>query len=125
MTRQDRLAEGKKRLADGKFKDEVERENLTAYIALLEDREKNPERNCKLATKVATTETNLRRLLYDAKYVRGYGLNVSVNGVSANLRIDTGASGILINSKMAEKAGLTRLSDLRIGGIGDKGASHG
>jgi predicted aspartyl protease len=39
--------------------------------------------------------------------------------------LDTGASGILINKTLAEKAGVTRLADVDIRGIGDKGEKRG
>jgi predicted aspartyl protease len=48
-----------------------------------------------------------------------------VNGAKSNLLLDTGASGILINRNLAEKAGVTRLSDTDIRGIGDKGGKSG
>jgi tetratricopeptide (TPR) repeat protein len=125
LSRQERLAEFKKRFAESKYENEEEQTNLVDAIAILEDREKNPERTCKMTTKVTSTETKLETLFYDAKRIRGFGLAVNVNGVRSNLLMDTGASGILINSKIAEKAGLTKINEQRIGGVGDKGAAHG
>ncbi len=52
----------------------------------------------------------------------GYALQVRFNDrVSADLKLDTGAGGILIGRKLAERAGFVKLSDTYIGGIGDKG----
>jgi len=122
----ERLAEWKKRLALGKFDDDVhEREGLTAAISVLENEEKQPEHSCRLVSKTLPTETTLVPLLIDAKRLRGYGLSVKVNDTSSKLLVDTGASGILINSKIAEKAGVTKIADQHIGGIGDRGASTG
>jgi len=78
-----------------------------------------------LSSKTLPAEINLVPLLIDAKHLRGYGLTVKVNDISSKLLVDTGASGILINSKIAEKAGVTKIADQHIGGIGDRGASTG
>lgn len=54
---------------------------------------------------------------------KGYGLQVKFNDrASAVLLLDTGAGGITIGRKLAEKAGAVRIADTRIFGIGDKGS---
>jgi len=54
---------------------------------------------------------------------KGYGLRVTFNDrASADLLLDTGAGGITIGRKLAEKAGAVKIADTRIGGIGDKGS---
>lgn len=121
----ERLEEWKKFLAKGKFEDEREHRGIEGAIAVLEDEQKQSQHSCRLAARTLPAETNLVPLLIDAKRLRGYGLTVKVNDTSSKLLLDTGASGILINSKVAEKAGVTRIADRRIGGIGDKGASSG
>lgn len=53
---------------------------------------------------------------------KGYGLQVNFNDrASALLLLDTGAGGITIGRKLAEKAGAVKIADTSIGGIGDKG----
>ncbi|HXO38194.1 MAG TPA: aspartyl protease family protein, partial [Candidatus Acidoferrum sp.] len=53
---------------------------------------------------------------------KGYGLRVTFNDrASADLLLDTGAGGITIGRKLAEKAGAVKIADTWIGGIGDKG----
>jgi tetratricopeptide (TPR) repeat protein/predicted aspartyl protease len=53
---------------------------------------------------------------------KGYGLQVKFNDrASAVLLLDTGASGVTIGRKLAEKAGAVKIADSRIGGIGDQG----
>ena len=53
---------------------------------------------------------------------RGYGLNVKFNDrTSAVLLLDTGAGGITVGRKLAEKAGVVKIADSYIYGIGDKG----
>lgn len=53
---------------------------------------------------------------------KGYGLQVKFNDrASADLLLDTGAGGITIGRKLAERAGAIKIADTWIGGIGDKG----
>lgn len=53
---------------------------------------------------------------------KGYGLTVKFNDrASAVLLVDTGAGGITIGRKLAEKAGAVKISDTFIFGIGDQG----
>ena len=80
---------------------------------------------CRLITKVKSTEALLEPLSDGPTRVRGYGLSVKVNGVSSRLLLDTGASGILIDRKTAEKAGVKSITDIHVGGIGDAGAAAG
>lgn len=52
----------------------------------------------------------------------GYGLQVKFNDrVSADLLLDTGAGGITLGRKLAERAGAVKIADTWIGGVGDKG----
>jgi tetratricopeptide (TPR) repeat protein len=101
------------------------RTNMERELAMLEQRDSQSANDCRLMTKVSETHTNLEPLLYDPTHIRGYGLNVKVNGTSAKLMLDTGASGILVDSKIAEKAGVKRLVDQDIHGIGDRAAPLG
>jgi predicted aspartyl protease len=48
-----------------------------------------------------------------------------VNGATAKLRLDTGASGIVIDKKIADKAGVKKIVEQNAGGIGDKGPAAG
>jgi len=53
---------------------------------------------------------------------KGYGLQVKFNdGASAVLLLDTGAGGIVIGNKLAERAHAVKIADTFIGGIGDQG----
>lgn len=53
----------------------------------------------------------------------GYGVQVKFNDrSSAMLHVDTGAGGIIIGRKLAERAGAVKISDTSIGGVGDKGS---
>ena len=53
---------------------------------------------------------------------KGFGLQVKFNDrVSAELLLDTGAGGITIGRKLAERAGAIKIANTWIGGVGDKG----
>ena len=60
----------------------------------------------------------LRRLLEGGR-ITGVSLPIQINDVKADLRLDTGASGILLSSHFAERAGIRRLADTEIAGIGN------
>jgi predicted aspartyl protease len=78
-----------------------------------------------LAKPVEKTQTDLYPLMVDPVHLRGWGLRVRLNDHVAKLLVDTGASGILIGRRQAEKAGVVRISEDRISGIGDNGAIGG
>ena len=101
------------------------RENLERRLELLKARQQQPSRSCKLVSQVNSTETNLERLMIDPTHLHGYGLRVNVNGQTARLLLDTGASGLLINRRMAEKAGVRSVIKNTMQGIGDKGPMTG
>ncbi len=63
--------------------------------------------------------------MYDAQYVRAWGLEVAFNDKKSRLVIDTGASGLYINSALAQRAGLKPIARTQIGGIGDNGPQGG
>jgi TonB family protein len=110
----------------GDTNDDAEtRAGMQHYLEYLKARAKDPRGACHLVSEKATTETNLVRMMVDPTHLRGYGLSVLVNGEKSKLLLDTGASGILINRNLAERAGVTKLSDADIRGIGDKGSRSG
>jgi tetratricopeptide (TPR) repeat protein len=105
--------------------DDERRRRLEELFVVLQDRVAKPSRSCRLTTKVIEMETKLELLLRDPTHMRGFGLSVKLNGVSSKLLLDTGAGGILVNSKIAEKARIKRVVQSDIKGIGDKGAATG
>lgn len=102
-----------------------ERKSLKFIEQLLDAENQQPNTTCRLVTKPAATQITLERLMLDPTHYRGFGLVVRVNGTASKLMLDTGASGILVNSRIAQKAGVQRIADRPIGGIGDKGAADG
>jgi tetratricopeptide (TPR) repeat protein len=51
------------------------------------------------------------------------GLEVQINGKKRRLEIDTGASGLVLTSAAAKAAGLAPEVEIKLSGIGDKGAA--
>ena len=60
----------------------------------------------------------------DPKHLRGYGLSVNLNGSVTKLMLHTGASGIVANSRLAERAGITKITEMKGAGVGDKGTKN-
>jgi Tfp pilus assembly protein PilF len=112
-------------LAGANNDDAEARENLEHELAMIESESNAQEHNCRMVTNVAKTETRMEPLLYDPRNIRGYGLVVKLNGVSSRLMLDTGASGILVDSKIAAKAGIKPIVSEKIQGVGDKGGMAG
>jgi len=57
---------------------------------------------------------------------RAYSLSVRLNDrTSANVMLDTGASGLTISRKLAEKAGVRKLSEHSLEGVGSAGGAMG
>jgi tetratricopeptide (TPR) repeat protein len=105
--------------------DEEETMWLRSSLAFLQATVNKPVHACKLVSKVEKTDTKLDILYVDAQHVRGYGLTVKMNGHNNHMLLDTGASGILMGRKAAEKAGLSRLTEQVYYGVGDKGMQTG
>ena len=100
--------------------------DLRNYLDALKIRFHDSNHVCRLANKPASEQTDLLVISGETvRHVRGYGLVVALNGRNSKLLLDTGADGIVVDHKIAEKAGLTRLLDTTIGGFGDRGKSTG
>jgi tetratricopeptide (TPR) repeat protein len=97
------------------------RADIASYLEYLKERAKQKSSPCRLVSKVTATETPLVRLLEDPTHLRGYGLTVSLNGHKSSLMLDTGASGILVKRAIAEHAGISKITETKVMGIGKKG----
>lgn len=121
----DRIQYLENRLADTDTDSGEDRADTLRYLSYLKMRAGESGKRCRMVSHVTSTETPLVRLLMDPRHLRGYGLTVNLNGHNTKLMLDTGASGILVDRGAAEKAGVTRLMETKIGGIGDKGTKSG
>ena len=102
--------------------DGEEQRRLRTALLTLQDQSERSGRSCRLVKNPGSTQTNLEPLMYDPKHIRGYGLRVGLNGTSSKLLLDTGASGIVVDRKIAEKAGIKPVAESQSSGIGDRGA---
>jgi tetratricopeptide (TPR) repeat protein len=124
LARTERIQYYEKYLAGPNNSDTDERGDLESYLTYLKERAKQQDHPCRLVSKVTSTETPLVRLLLDPTHLRGYGLPVVLNGTRARVMLDTGASGIVVNRRLAERAGITKLTETKIWGVGDKGRKN-
>jgi tetratricopeptide (TPR) repeat protein len=125
LSRAERIKYLQEYLAQQTNDDPETRASMQHYLEYLKARAKDSRGACHLVSNAKTTEAQLLRLFVDPTHLRGYGLPVTVNDKKSRLLLDTGASGIVINRNLAERAGVTRLSETEIGGIGDKGNKSG
>jgi len=125
LPRADQIRELEQYLAGANNDDSKTHDWLERRLDLLKARQEQPRRSCRLVSNVQHTDTRLERMLIDPTHLHGYGLRVDVNGQTARLLLDTGASGLLINRKMAERAGVKPLVQTKMEGIGDKGPVSG
>jgi len=122
----DRLKYLKEYLATPGNEDAAHREGLEHQLAVLEDEVSTPTHSCKLVTKVTSTQTKFDPVGMDMdSRISGYGLPVKVNGATANLQLDTGASGIVLGRKMAQKANIKLITSETLQGIGEGPAASG
>ncbi len=125
LPRSQRIAALEAYLAAPHPEDADETRNLEQYLEYLKATRDQPVHACRLTSKIDSTDTRLEPLMRDATHVRAYGLDVKLNDHSAKLLLDTGASGIVVGRKTAERANAVRISALSYAGIGDKGPRSG
>jgi tetratricopeptide (TPR) repeat protein len=126
LPRKEKLAAMEAYLSGPHPDDEEETKWMSEYLAFLKATSDKPVHACRLVSKVEKTETKLDTMYgSDGHRMRGIGLSVKLNERIAHLLLDTGAGGIMVSHKVAEKAGLTPISAAHYGGIGDKGLQSG
>jgi tetratricopeptide (TPR) repeat protein len=121
LPRSQRIEHYQAYLADASNSDLEERINMEKYLSYLKEEAKQHRQPCRLVSRITNTQTPLVRLLEDPTHLRGYGLAVILNGTRANIMLDTGASGIVVKRRIAEKAGIAKLTETNIWGVGDRG----
>lgn len=121
LSRSERITYLENTLAGANNWDAERRAATASYLEYLKERAKRKSGACRLVSRITATETPLVRLLRDQEHLRGYGLPVELNGHKSGLMLDTGATGILVKRSIAEKAGISKISAIKVGGIGDKG----
>ena len=125
LKRSERIKYLEEYLSQGNADDAEARLHMQQYLEYLKARALGPSA-CRLVSNVTSTEAPLVTLLLrDPSHLRGYGLEVDFGEAKSKLLLDTGAGGIVINRRIAEKAGLKQISATTMGGIGDKGEAPG
>ncbi len=98
---------------------------LKEYADSLRATADQPAHSCRLVSKVDKTDTPLLALLKSPTSIRGYGLQVKLNDREYRMELDTGASGIMVGRRQAERAGLEKIARESFGGVGDEGLQSG
>jgi predicted aspartyl protease len=123
------LAERVKALSDYLAQDTSDDTNArkarALELAILQGQLSGPVQQCRMISKISSTQTELKELYDGPNRQFGYGLDVKLNGTSARLLLDTGASGILVDRKIAEKAGVQHIAQTTVQGYGDSGPVAG
>jgi tetratricopeptide (TPR) repeat protein len=105
---------------------EEETKVMTEYLEFLKTTADQSIHACRLVSKVEQTETKLEAIrAVNSHRMSGIGLKTKVNAQDVLLQLDTGASGIILDRRAAEKAGLARISAAHMRGIGDHGERSG
>jgi tetratricopeptide (TPR) repeat protein len=115
--------------------------SLQQYEDYLQKTRNDPPHNCKLMNNTEHVDIKLAyvhdpqlvegmgtlgpMLISNMQHIAAVGLELKVNDHPHLLMLDTGASGINIDRKAANRAGLKRISDVQYSGIGDQGARTG
>jgi predicted aspartyl protease len=107
-------------LGQTKNDDAETRRKLKGRLDFLKAARSEESARCRLVSDVTSTDTSLSPVQSRSGHVQGTGLQLTINGQDAKLLLDTGASGILINGKLASQAGLKPVSDFQMSGVGDK-----
>jgi tetratricopeptide (TPR) repeat protein len=119
----EQLAEMEKYFADVSNDEPNATTNREAALKVLKDAAQHPEKRCRLVTKPDQVKIPLEKFLDGPNWYKGVGLKVDVTGHKSTLLLDTGASGIVLSAKAAEKAGIKPIAHGTIFGIGDKGGA--
>jgi predicted aspartyl protease len=134
-----RIDEQKQFLAANASMDGEEHKRAEKYLEYLVTEADSSGKNCRVTSSAASTELQLVPLMSNEKWVcnsqgacgqslrriRGWGVNVHLNSREADLEVDSGASGLVINRAIAERSGLKTAERIQLSGVGDEGAQGG
>ena len=119
LPRQQRTDELAKYLRETSSLDAKTRDSLGTEEAFLKARHPG---DCRVTAKSDNVKLLLKPVYASfALQPTAYGLDVSINGKSRRLQVDSGASGIVLTPAAAKRIGLTPEFQVHAGGIGDEG----
>ncbi len=118
-----RIDQQKQFLASANGLDPEERARSERGLTNLMNQERNPDQTCHVTSSLTSAELPLVPILSQGNSTRiqTWGLHVLFNNNATVLGVDTGASGVIINRAIAERAGLKAIARFQIGGVGDQG----
>ncbi len=118
-----RIDQQKQFLASANGMDPEERARSERGLANLVNWASNADQTCHVASNLTSTELPLVPILSQGNSTRiqTWGLHVLFNNNATMLGVDTGASGLIINRAIAERAGLKPIARFQMGGVGDQG----
>lgn len=111
-----------KRIAQGIAADSESGRRLAGEIAYDEEAISGEgQHKCELVSSVDSTKIPMAPIMWDASHVETWGLETQINGQSARLVLDSGASGLVVGHAFAAHAGLKMAEATEMGGFGDHG----
>jgi predicted aspartyl protease/Flp pilus assembly protein TadD len=122
-----RIDEQKQLLATANGLDPEERARVESGLPNLVRWASNSDKTCHVASATASTEIPLVPIMAEgnSRRIQSWGLHVVFNNNESVLGVDTGASGLIINRAIAERAGLKAVGRTQLGGVGDQGPQGG
>ena len=134
-----RIDEQKQYLAANSSMDGETHKRAEKYLSYLMTEAENPGKNCRVTSTASSTDLQLIPLWSNEKWVcdkqgacgqavkriNGWGVHVKINNREADLEVDSGASGLLINRTIAERSGLKPEEKIQLSGVGDEGSQGG
>jgi predicted aspartyl protease len=117
----ERISELEDFLSTGWGDDPEATKNLNYYLDYLKQWISEPHKGCWLVSSTETATVPFAPMMRDGTHIGTFGLDVKFNDHNARLQIDTGASGLVINRAVANRAGLKPFSRFEIGGVGSEG----
>jgi predicted aspartyl protease len=122
-----RIDEQKQLLATANGLDPEERARVESGLPNLVRWASNSDKTCHVASATTSTEIPLVPIMAEgnSRRIQSWGLHVVFNNNESVLGVDTGASGLIINRAIAERAGLKAVGRTQLGGVGDQGPQGG
>jgi predicted aspartyl protease len=122
-----RIDQQKQFLATANGMDEDERAKAEKVLSSLTRWASDSDKPCHVASNTSSTELPFVPIMSggNSSHIQSWGLHVAFNGTETVLGVDTGASGLIINRAIAERAGLKPLGRVQLGGVGDQAPQGG
>jgi gag-polyprotein putative aspartyl protease/Aspartyl protease len=122
-----RIDQQKQFLATANGMDSEERARAEKGLPNLIRWASNSDKSCHVASDTSSTELPMVPILAEgnSQRIQSWGLRVLFNNKESILGVDTGASGLIINRAVADRAGLKPIGRLELGGVGDQGPQGG